>query len=243
MCGNLLRGSTSWRRPATQTSRTFASSPKSGPSQTTRFASRPARTSPAIASMPSILAGFTVSAASSSSCVVPESIARRAAFANVPTSRSRTVLAAAGTPARSSSARFAGANAQCASSRSGTASAARGDCRSGARGKSNGTTTGRPVAFTAATSRYSRPLPMNAASSRNSSAMREARSRLRSSEASNHARCAPRTVGASAASALASCGGSLPAGFARHVSVHRACHAASASVCRTSAIEPISAPG
>ena len=188
-------------------------------------------------------AGFTVSAATSSSSVVPQSMARRAALAKPPTSFRRTVLAAVGTPACSNSARFVGASAQCSSSRSGTASTARGVCTSGVRGKSNGTTTGRAAARTSARRRYSRPLPTMAASSFISRASASARSRLRSSPASNHTRSLPAAAACSAVSALASTGGSLPAGCARHTSSHCACHAASANVCRWSAMAPMSAPG
>ena len=141
--------------------------------------------------MPSMFAGFVVSAAKSSSSVIPHSVARRAALENSPTSFSLTVLAAVGTPARSNSARLVGARAQCSSSRSGTASMACGVCVSGVFGKLNDTTTGRPVAWTSASRRYSEPLPMNPASRPISRARLSARNRFRSSLASNHTRCFP----------------------------------------------------
>ena len=203
----------------------------------------PARTSPAMFDIPSMRAGFVVRAARSSSSVVPHLVARRAALANSPTFFNRTVLAAAGTPARKSSARLVGANAHCSSSRSDTASIARGLCVSGVLGKLNGTTTGRPVARTSARRRNSRPLPTKPASMDISRASASARSKFRSSLASNHTRCLPFAAAWSDSKAFARTGGSLPDGWACHTAALLACHAASANVWRCKAIAPISAPG
>ena len=173
---------------------------------------RPARTSPAMFDMPSMRAGLVVSAAKSSSSVVPHLVARRAALAKSPTFFNRTVLAAAGTPARKSSERLVGASAHCSSSRSDTASIARGLCVSGVFGKLNGTTTGRPVARTSARRRNSRPLPTKPASMDISRASASARNKFRSSLASNHTRCFPFAAAWSDSKAFARTGGSFPIG-------------------------------
>ena len=102
-------GDTSCTRPSIQTSRIFESFAKTGPSDTTRFATWPGSTVPKPPAAPRIDAGFVVSIASARSSERPCLIASRSDSRNFERSRDLLVVSATARPAASSRRGFVGA--------------------------------------------------------------------------------------------------------------------------------------
>ena len=232
--------------PATNSPSNFVSASNGSPAATRMLAILPRSSVPILESTPRRRAGVVVSAASASSFVSPCAIASASFLRNEPLSCMRCVVSATVAPCAMKRFGFVGAWRQVIRSRSEIVSAASGETRSGACGKSIGRRSAEPVdssvAATSAKARNSSPPPRTAigafgACSRTS---RTRRATSSSSDASTTTPCTPSTTGTSASSAFMSSGGRASESTTARDSARQA---ASESVWRMSAYEPMRLDG
>ena len=239
-------GSATTGVPAMNIPSNLVSGSNGSPDATMKFAIFPCSSVPTRVSIPSIAAGFVVSAASASSGDSPWVIASASRLRNTVRSCIRCVVSATSMPASMKRFGLVGAYCHVMRSRNETLSAATGETRSGACGKSIGRMSGIFVARESATisdwARNSSPLPSTESGVRGeqSPTSRTRRANSSSSLASTMMPCVPASIGCKASRAFISSRGNASLLFASRQTVR---HAASWNVWRMSAYDPIKLAG